>query len=77
MDDIGRECGRPSDSPRWSLLSKAPTSIRAPFENGGVLISPCSHASGLFRSSATLAQSMSDLTSPQAQPNQALARAAA
>jgi len=40
MDAIGLEYGRASDSPCWILLSRTPASIRASFENGGVLISP-------------------------------------
>ena len=36
-----------SDSPLCKRLSKYPAASRAAAESGGVLISPCSHASGL------------------------------
>jgi hypothetical protein len=36
-----------SDSPFCKRLSKYPAASRAAAESGGVLISPCSHASGL------------------------------
>jgi hypothetical protein len=36
-----------SDSPLCKRLSKYPATRRAAAESGGVLISPCSHASGL------------------------------
>src|ERR1700683_4582345 len=44
---MGLDCGIVSMSPRWRRLSKYPVSSRAARENGGVLTSPCSQASGL------------------------------
>ena len=40
MAGIGRECGKPIDSPRCTSRSKNPASIRASWLNGGVLTSP-------------------------------------
>jgi hypothetical protein len=47
IDGIGRDHGRPRDSPCWSRRSRYPHSILAAEENGGVLTSPCSQTRGL------------------------------
>jgi hypothetical protein len=47
MDGIGREFGIYNLSPRCSARSREPASSLAARENGGVRISPCTHASGL------------------------------
>jgi hypothetical protein len=49
MSGIGLECGMASDPPRCKRRNSTPASTLAAVENGGVLISPCSHASGLSR----------------------------
>jgi hypothetical protein len=49
------------DSPRCSLRSRNPASIRASEPNGGVLISPLSQASGLSRGLIQI-EYMSDMT---------------
>ena len=46
-DGIGRACGIPSEVPCCRRRNKSPASSRAAAENGGVLISPWSQASGL------------------------------
>src|ERR1019366_10264403 len=46
MLGIGRECGMASATPSWSRRRSIPASTRASFEEGGVLISPCSHTRG-------------------------------
>ena len=64
MPGIGRERGSGIDSPTCRRRNSTPASIRASAENGGVLISPCSHTNGL--SDFGMEYYMSDMTYSQA-----------
>jgi hypothetical protein len=65
-----------SDSPLCKRLSRYPAASLAAAESGGVLISPCSHASGLSVRLTDAVYVISDISTSNggAPPNQSLER---